>query len=120
MGPEVILLVGVCMYFLQFALRDCISLHRRERMGGEPEVIFVPIMPPFVSSQPARVDIEMVAPLDESLPGPEETCSICFDEFVHVKYRRKTKCGHVFCSECLREWFHKKPSCPLCMTALNT
>ena len=113
MGPEVILLVGICMYFFQLAFRDCVSLNRNR----EPELIFVP-MPTFLSPRDP-VDIEMVAPLDETSPLPEETCSICFDELVHVKYRRKTTCGHVFCSECLREWLHKKQICPLCMTPLT-
>lgn len=119
-GIETMVFVGVCMFYLNFMVRDCIQ-GRRNRIRVvdtgwaviDPDIIFLP-PPPEIR----KIDIEEIAPLDAVEPMDQETCPICLDELKDVKYRRKTKCGHTFCSECIREWLHKKQVCPLCNSDL--
>lgn len=108
--------MGVCIVYLNFMVRDCIQGRRnRGRVVDtgwaviDPDIIFLPTYPEI-----RKIDLEEIAPLDARDPTDQETCPICLDELKDVKYRRKTKCGHSFCSECIREWLHKKQVCPLC------
>jgi hypothetical protein len=44
--------------------------------------------------------------------APESAkCSICFE---HGGNFRQLPCGHYFHSACIRKWFEKAPTCPLC------
>ena len=40
------------------------------------------------------------------------TCLICTD---NISGLYKTKCGHLFCKECIEEWFKENRKCPVCM-----
>lgn len=40
-----------------------------------------------------------------------EECSICKDSF---KNPISLPCDHIFCDECISEWFEKENTCPLC------
>lgn len=41
-------------------------------------------------------------------------CTICLDE-IHPEKISKTNCNHLFCENCLNDWFQQgKYSCPLC------
>ncbi|KAK3105060.1 hypothetical protein FSP39_016460 [Pinctada imbricata] len=42
----------------------------------------------------------------------EENCAICMDELTDPQ--KLKKCGHVFCKECIEQYFSYKPSCPNC------
>jgi hypothetical protein len=43
------------------------------------------------------------------------TCPICFEPPHSMMCHRKiTKCGHVFCSQCIDAWFQINMSCPMC------
>ena len=46
----------------------------------------------------------------------EENCSICFDILEDPVL---TKCGHLFCNECLDMCLKAKPRCPMCKTNLK-
>lgn len=78
---------------------------------------WIPIMIPSTIYSNS-LDIDQIAPLTEEIS--EESCSICLESFQTIRYKRKTRCGHVFCSECLHEWFRKKQTCPLCNQSLNS
>ena len=40
----------------------------------------------------------------------EESCAICFqDESLSL-----TKCGHIYCKECILKWISQKKNCPIC------
>uniref|UniRef100_A0A914CDT0 RING-type domain-containing protein n=1 Tax=Acrobeloides nanus TaxID=290746 RepID=A0A914CDT0_9BILA len=54
-------------------------------------------------------------------PTQEEThsaehCTICFGEFTSPI---KLKCGHIFCSECIRTWLDKEVTCPVCRAVVT-
>lgn len=76
---------------------------------------WIPIMVPSTIYSHS-LDIEQVAPLTEDVT--EDACSICLEPLETIRYKRKTQCGHVFCSECLHEWLRKKQTCPLCNQSL--
>lgn len=42
----------------------------------------------------------------------EENCCICMAEVTDPK--RLKKCGHIFCKECIEQYFKYKPACPSC------
>lgn len=46
------------------------------------------------------------------LPKNEENCCICMDKLTNPK--RLQKCGHIFCKECIEQYFKYKPACPSC------
>lgn len=45
-------------------------------------------------------------------PKKEENCCICMDELTNPK--RLKKCGHIFCTGCIEQYFKYKPACPSC------
>lgn len=46
------------------------------------------------------------------LPKNEENCCICMDKLESPK--RLQKCGHIFCKDCIEQYFQYKPACPSC------
>jgi SNF2 family DNA or RNA helicase len=50
--------------------------------------------------------------LDET----EKNCTICLEEMIKGSI---TKCGHVFCSDCLKNWLKFHKSCPMCKKNLT-
>ena len=67
------------------------------------------------SSSPAARDHTSTSPVETSAVSvskdESETCCIC----MCPPDRPKTlTCKHVFCTECIAEWFKTKPSCPSC------
>jgi DNA repair protein RAD5 len=54
---------------------------------------------------------------DTLLDETEKNCTICLEEMTKGSI---TKCGHVFCTDCLKNWltFHK--NCPMCKKELNS
>jgi len=52
---------------------------------------------------------------DDSLEDTEEKCcSICFE----TNDLSLTKCGHMFCIACIKEWINMKHNCPVCKKEL--
>eukprot|EP00105_Crassostrea_gigas_P003789 XP_011416745.2 PREDICTED: E3 ubiquitin-protein ligase DTX3L-like [Crassostrea gigas] len=43
-----------------------------------------------------------------------ENCCICMD--TPTKPKKLRKCGHIFCKECIEQYFEYKPVCPSCDT----
>ena len=52
--------------------------------------------------------------LDRCICMTTEQCSICQDELVVGAECVKLKCGHMFDTECVREWCKMEKICPLC------
>ncbi|XP_062591829.1 uncharacterized protein LOC134253316 isoform X4 [Saccostrea cucullata] len=46
------------------------------------------------------------------LPQEQENCCVCMDTPTNPK--RLKKCGHIFCKECIEQYFEYKPVCPRC------
>lgn len=44
-------------------------------------------------------------------------CSICYEEMTQPV---KLSCSHMFCEECVTEWFDRERSCPLCRASMAT
>lgn len=109
------LLCGLAIFFYIDAIRECFQ--RRQRRYTTEEII--PILVQSIT-QSSSFDIETFAPISNDPIKEEDTCPICFEKLSTIRYRRKTICGHTFCSDCLQEWFHKKKSCPLCIQSFGT
>ena len=45
-----------------------------------------------------------------------QVCAICFEE----KSLSLTKCGHIYCKECITEWMTKRQNCPTCKKDLTS
>ncbi|NWI50096.1 RNF4 ligase, partial [Calyptomena viridis] len=68
-----------------------------------------------------------LGPLEEetasSKPSGTVSCPICMDVYsevrVHYCAKRMTDCGHVFCSQCLRDSLRNANSCPTCRKKLT-
>jgi hypothetical protein len=44
-------------------------------------------------------------------------CGICLERA--APQALVTKCGHLFCKDCLQHWFHTKHNCPVCREHAN-
>lgn len=55
--------------------------------------------------------------------GVHITCPICMDAYFEIvdsgRLLVSTKCGHVFCSVCLRDALNQTQTCPICRTRLK-
>lgn len=47
-----------------------------------------------------------------NLSKEQENCCICMD--LPKKPKRLQKCGHIFCKDCIEQYFEYKPACPSC------
>jgi len=47
----------------------------------------------------------------------ENTCSICQDE---MQQPITLPCNHLFCEECVSEWFEREKTCPICRSVVKT
>ena len=53
------------------------------------------------------------------LPRPQDfKCPVCFNHFTGDRKMMSTKCGHIFCRECLIRSLNQSPECPKCRTRL--
>lgn len=41
-----------------------------------------------------------------------QTCVICM--YTATKPKQLVKCGHIFCKDCITQYFQFKPVCPVC------
>ena len=48
---------------------------------------------------------------------PLDQCPICLSEYKHPQ---TTKCGHIFCRECIEQSLKYSSFCPTCKTPLRT
>jgi SNF2 family DNA or RNA helicase len=62
--------------------------------------------------------LNILEKLNETEVGEEEAqvCAICFEE----KSLSLTKCGHIYCKECITEWMTKRHNCPTCKKDLTS
>lgn len=45
---------------------------------------------------------------------PDNTCSVCLDEFKDEDILVKLNCEHIFHKDCLEPWLNDNRNCPLC------
>lgn len=108
---QAFIFIALCAFYAGCMIHECVSIIR-SRITYTYTIVTSPY--PQQDATP-RIDIDRIAPLDEKEYVSDDLCSICFDLLKEAKYLRTTTCGHTFCSECIREWLHKKHICPLCM-----
>ena len=49
------------------------------------------------------------------------SCTICMKENLELDIIYTTDCKHIFCKECLDDWFHRgNQSCPLCRSHIDS
>lgn len=44
----------------------------------------------------------------------KDECIICFELFNTGVEITQLDCGHIFHTDCINEWNHQSPSCPIC------
>lgn len=49
-----------------------------------------------------------------------DSCSICTDNYKNNEIVSVLDCGHVFHNQCITEWGHYHPSCPVCKKGIPT
>ncbi|KAJ0404698.1 hypothetical protein ATCC90586_001248 [Pythium insidiosum] len=54
---------------------------------------------------------------EELVESGNPDCSICYEP---MHYPVKLACSHMFCEECVMEWFDRERSCPLCRASVLT
>jgi hypothetical protein len=48
-----------------------------------------------------------------------DDCGICYRELVLNQDHILTRCGHIFCVNCLLKWYNLSNNCPICRAKLN-
>mmetsp|Transcript_36660 Transcript_36660/g.84341 ORF Transcript_36660/g.84341 Transcript_36660/m.84341 type:complete len:449 (-) Transcript_36660:29-1375(-) len=91
----------------------------RDRRPTFAELLEVQFMSGAVQRACHVLHMQQVVPycIDDFQEQPE--CCICSRSFDDEEEIRRTFCGHVFHSECLRTWFVKSHTCPLCRKDLS-
>ena len=46
-------------------------------------------------------------------------CAICLEDFENKMSVIKLKCGHIFCTECIKKWLKNSLTCPYCRKKLK-
>lgn len=49
-----------------------------------------------------------------STRNPQNICTICLDKFDNKKLGILENCRHIFCIDCIKEWYNYNKNCPLC------
>lgn len=52
---------------------------------------------------------------DDVVEAGSPDCSICYEA---MQQPVKLACAHMFCEECVTEWFDRERSCPLCRASM--
>jgi len=53
----------------------------------------------------------------EQLVGAD-VCPICQDRMSDLRDPIVLECGHLFCEECVSQWFEREKTCPLCRVSI--
>lgn len=53
-------------------------------------------------------------------PASAVLCPICFEELLNTSLKAmSTKCGHIFCENCIVSFLSSKKKCPVCMAPVT-
>ncbi|XP_001373850.2 E3 ubiquitin-protein ligase RNF4 [Monodelphis domestica] len=77
----------------------------------------------YVTENPSRESVVLEEETSSIRPSGTVSCPICMDGYSEILQSGRlivsTKCGHVFCSQCLRDALRNASSCPTCRKKLN-
>lgn len=62
----------------------------------------------------------IVVTKEDQLDDVNFKCTVCFEEFKAGMRATRMFCGHLFCTNCIREWLRTANSCPICRFELAT
>ena len=48
----------------------------------------------------------------------EGPCAICHENTLREPVM--LRCSHIFCAECVEQWFERRPICPLCRAVVRS
>lgn len=63
------------------------------------------------------LEFGVYVPQDEVVESGVPDCSICYETMCRPV---KLACSHMFCEECVTEWFDHERSCPLCRASVGS
>ena len=105
LGLNLFIGITFCVSFGFYILR-CLDLHRQNRRI---------IRENRRSRQ--RIDVNNLNTLLLCEELPDESCSICLEDFKTGDEIKKLNCTHVFHKECLEPWLNNNNrNCPMCRT----
>ncbi|TDH70531.1 hypothetical protein CCR75_006942 [Bremia lactucae] len=64
-----------------------------------------------------RLEFGVYVTHDELVESGAPNCSICYEA---MRRPVKLACSHIFCEECVTEWFDHERSCPLCRASVGS
>mmetsp|Transcript_101370 Transcript_101370/g.307627 ORF Transcript_101370/g.307627 Transcript_101370/m.307627 type:complete len:527 (-) Transcript_101370:20-1600(-) len=62
----------------------------------------------------------VVVTKEDQLDHINSKCAVCFEEYKAGMRATRMFCGHLFCTNCIREWLRSANSCPICRFELAT
>merc|ERR1719361_545011 len=78
-----------------------------------------PAVPPANESMRDALP-RVVVTKEDQLDDINSKCSVCFEEYTAGMRATRMLCGHLFCTNCIREWLRTANSCPVCRFELAT
>ena len=76
--------------------------------------------PPAAESEIKKLDKYILTKDKLKNFGPENTCSVCKEDFIIGNKMMDLPCKHYFHEECLMPWLKQHDSCPICRFELKT
>lgn len=94
-------------------------------MQNNSNILDFNILNPVVNNENINTNIninDISKPLSDSEINQierDQICVICQDNLSDLSELVITKCGHIFCHDCLKQWITKSEKCPTCMCTVN-
>jgi hypothetical protein len=67
-----------------------------------------------------KINIDIQSDLFKNTEKIFTNCSICSDEYKDEDMVSTLNCKHIFHTNCIKEWGHYNPICPVCKANINT
>jgi len=78
-----------------------------------------PAVPPATESIRDALP-RVVVTKEDLMDSTNSKCSVCLEEYKAGSRATRMFCGHLFCTNCIREWLRVANSCPVCRYELAT
>ncbi|PIA60934.1 hypothetical protein AQUCO_00300448v1 [Aquilegia coerulea] len=103
--------VNIVVEFVHTVLCD-VQAFNESFMDEEVDPILVPAAPSYVEAlKTKQYDKEN---------SKEESCSVCYQEFLMAEDVTLMPCSHIFHNNCIGRWLEMTNTCPMCRFTMPT
>lgn len=108
------LVPGTFAYAMQAAMEQVMRTVMERSMQDQQ-----PTVPPANESMRDALP-RVIVTKEDQLDATNSKCAVCLDDYKIGTRATRMLCGHLFCTNCIREWLRTANSCPVCRFELVT